>query len=86
MDYILDPDVGAEITKYFGYSTPNQASLDVLAKDDPAIVDNKATNPSRDSLLGLLGTRDVGPAMSKLYLSTWQQVSGQGDAGEGNGQ
>jgi spermidine/putrescine transport system substrate-binding protein len=82
MDYVLDPRVGAEITKYFGYSTPNQASLDILAKEDPAIVDNKATNPSRDSLLGLLGTRDVGPAMRQLYLSIWQQVSGLSSSGE----
>ena len=82
MDYVLDANVGAEITRFFGYSTPNQASLDILAKEDPAIVNDKATNPSRDSLLGLLGTRDVGPAMRQLYLSIWQQVSGQSGSGE----
>ena len=77
MDYVLDADVGAKITRYFGYSTPNSASLDVLSKDDPAIVDNSATNPPRDALLGLLLTTDVGTAGAQRFLDTWKGVSGE---------
>ena len=49
----------------------------MLAKDDPAIADNAATNPSRDSLLGLLLTKDVGPAGTQRFLDTWKEVSGE---------
>jgi spermidine/putrescine transport system substrate-binding protein len=76
MDYVLQGDVGAKITEFFGYSTPNRAALDVLAKSDPAIVDSTATNPSRDALLGLLLTRDVGTAGTQRFLDTWKGVSG----------
>jgi len=74
---VLDADVGATITRYFGYSTPNSASLDVLSKDAPAIVDNSATNPPRDALLGLLLTTDVGAAGTQRFLDTWEAVSGE---------
>jgi spermidine/putrescine-binding protein len=77
MDYVLDAHVGAQITKFFGYSTPNQAALDVLSTNDPAIADNPATNPPRDALLGLRLTTDVGTAGAQRFLDTWKEVSGE---------
>jgi spermidine/putrescine-binding protein len=74
IDYVLRPEVGAEITRFFGYSTPNQASLELLvAEGDPA-VDNVATNPPADSLLDLLLTKDVGEDGTALYEETWEEV------------
>ena len=74
IDYLLEPQVGAEITKYFGYSTPNRASLDLLLSQHDPSVDNVATNPPADALLGLLITKDVGPAGTERFENAWKEV------------
>lgn len=74
IDYVLEPDVGAEITRFFGYSTPNSASLDLLLDEDDPSVANEATNPPRDSLLGLRLTKDVGVQGSLRFEQDWAAV------------
>ena len=74
IDYVLDPQVGADITRFFGYSTPNSASLGILESDNDPSVDNVATNPPRDALLGLLLEKDVGPEGSLRFEATWEEV------------
>jgi spermidine/putrescine-binding protein len=74
IDYVLRPDVGAEITRFFGYSTPNRASLDLLLDEGDPAVDNVATNPPAVALLGLLLTKDVGEVGTALYEDTWEEV------------
>ena len=71
---MLEPQVGADITKYFGYSTPNRASLDLLLGQHDPSVDNVATNPPADALLGLLITKDVGPAGTERFENAWKEV------------
>ena len=74
IDYLLEPQVGADITKYFGYSTPNHASLDLLLSQHDPSVDNVATNPPADALLGLLITKDVGPAGTARFENAWKEA------------
>lgn len=74
MDYVLEPGPGADITRFFGYSTPNRAALDLLAEQDDPAVDNEATNPSRDALQGLLLTKDVGADGAARFEQVWKEV------------
>jgi spermidine/putrescine-binding protein len=74
IDYVLEPEVGAEITRTFGYSTPNDAALDVLEDENDPAVDNVATNPPQDALLDLLLTKDAGPEGNARFEQAWEEV------------
>jgi spermidine/putrescine transport system substrate-binding protein len=74
MDYVLEPEPGAEITRFFGYSTPNEKALELLAERGDEEVDIEATNPPRDALQGLLLTKDVGPEGSARFDEAWEEV------------
>jgi spermidine/putrescine transport system substrate-binding protein len=74
IDYVLEPDVGADITRFFGYSTPNDASLGILEDANDPSVDNAATNPPQDALLDLLLEKDVGPEGSARFEQTWEEI------------
>jgi spermidine/putrescine-binding protein len=74
IDYVLRADVGAQITRFFGYSTPNAASLALLLQEKAPAATNVATNPPIDALQGLLLTKDVGSAGSERFVQTWQRV------------
>jgi spermidine/putrescine-binding protein len=74
IDYVLEPEVGADITRFFGYSTPNRESLDLLVQANDPAVSNEATNPPRDALLGLLLTKDVGAEGSARFEQAWEEI------------
>ena len=52
IDYVLQGDVSAEISRAYGYSTPNQAALDVLATIDPAFANDPISNPPKGGPAG----------------------------------
>lgn len=73
IDYILDGQVGADISNYTAYASPNQKSIDdklILAEylDDPIIYPDEATSEV------LFDVVDVGDEAARLYSDAWQEM------------
>ena len=73
INYILDPKVGAQLSNYMHYATPNKESLPLINKED---LDNPAIYPSADVMGNLQFVNDVGDKQ-KLYEDAWALVKGQ---------
>lgn len=74
IDYLLLGEVSARVSRAYGYSTPNQAALEILADTDPAFVDDPISNPPAASLLGLRIVKNVGDAGQARFVAAWDQV------------
>jgi len=70
MNYILEPEVGAALSNYIKYATPNQAALPFISKED---LKNPGLYPSGDVMARLFIMADVGQAY-KLYEDAWNDV------------
>jgi spermidine/putrescine transport system substrate-binding protein len=70
INFILDPEVGAKLSNFNRYATPNQASLPLNTPKDRA---NPAIYPSPAEMKGLQYVRDVG-ADTRLYDEVWTAV------------
>jgi len=68
VNYILDPQVSALITKAYPYTNPNKAALEVLG---PEYVDNPARNPSEEVLEGGFENRNQTPEVLAIYDDMW---------------
>jgi spermidine/putrescine transport system substrate-binding protein len=75
IDYVLQGDVSARISRTYGYSTPNRAALDALATSDPAFADDPISNPPPETLLGLRLVKNVGPAGQARFEAAWDRVT-----------
>lgn len=75
IDYVLQGDVSAKISETYGYSTPNQASLGVLATADPEFASDPISNPPLETLLGLRLVKNVGPEGQARFEAAWKQVT-----------
>lgn len=73
IDYVLEPNVAAEISRTYDYSTPNAQALDVLDKTNPTLVATPAFAPSHDALQGLLLTKYVGRAGTVRFDNAWKE-------------
>jgi spermidine/putrescine transport system substrate-binding protein len=73
LDYILDPVVGADISNYTAYASPNQKSI-----DDKLIAEELLTDPiiypSEETSKVLFGLSDVGEDAAKLYNDAWIEM------------
>jgi spermidine/putrescine transport system substrate-binding protein len=70
MDFILRPDVGAQLSTYLAYATPNAASLPLIKEEertDPRIY------PTEAQLAGMVMLEDVSSATT-LYDQVWTRV------------
>lgn len=77
IDYILDPQVGADISNYTAYATPNQAALDGGLIDEAMRVD-PAVYPT-DDILGTLFyaeafPMDVQSDAEMIWNNAWDEV------------
>ncbi len=70
MNYILDPQVGATLTNYINYGSPNKAAEKLIHKD---ILDNPLINPPADVLAKLPFQKDIGEDELK-YSDRWTEV------------
>ena len=70
IDFILEPEVGARVSNFNQYATPNRASLRFI---DPKDLRNPAIYPPPGVSERLEFLRDLGPD-SKLYDEVWTQV------------
>jgi spermidine/putrescine transport system substrate-binding protein len=71
INYLLEPEVGAKLTNYVQYGSPNQASLPYIEDDilnDPAIYPSEAV---RERLFFLV---DVGIAIDDSYQLAWEEI------------
>lgn len=70
INWILEPKVGAELSNYNSYATPNEASMPFITPEDR---DNKQIYPSPEMMARLQAITDVGTAM-RLYDEAWTRV------------
>lgn len=70
IDFLLDPHVGARLSNFNKFATPNKASLAFI---DPADAKNPILYPSPEALATLQSLRDVGEA-DRLYDEAWTAV------------
>lgn len=70
MNYILNPQIGAQLAKYINYATPNKASLEVLDKD---FTENRVINPTEEEIKRMVFLKDPGDA-ARLFDEAWTIV------------
>ncbi len=80
INYLLEPAVGAALSNYIHFGSPNQAAEPLLNTADR---NNPALYPPSDVQRRLFYLVDVGPQTTELYDQAWQQVLG---AQNGQGQ
>lgn len=71
INYILDPEVGAVLSNFVQYGTPNKASIPFINEED---LNNPAIYPPasvRDRLFFLV---DVNLAAAELYDQAWEEI------------
>ncbi len=73
IDYILDPQVGADISNEIGYASPNQAALDAGLIDEKYL-NNGVTYPD-EATLARLWTVDANPDIEEAYIDAWDQIT-----------
>ena len=71
INYLLDSKVGAALSNYTHYATPNQAALPFVNQADR---DNPALYPPPDVQARLFLLSDVGSQSSSLYEAAWTQI------------
>jgi spermidine/putrescine transport system substrate-binding protein len=70
IDFLLDPAVGARLSNFNRYATPNQASLPLIAEADRK---NSAIYPPEELMQKLEYLEDVGEA-TRVYDEIWTAV------------
>ncbi len=70
INYLLDAKVGAQLSNYINYATPNAASLPQIAEESRK---NPRVYPSSDDLKRMSYLQDVGDA-TNLYDEVWTAV------------
>ena len=74
LNYLLRPQVGADISNFTGYSTPNRASFPLVLdslKNDPSLY------PPQDVLDRLEFLKDVGSDATAVYSRIWNEIKSQ---------
>jgi spermidine/putrescine transport system substrate-binding protein len=71
MNYILDPQVGADLSNYTAYGTPNDAARDYI---DEELISNPAIYPTEAVQNSLSFVVEV-PEASAIYESLWQDIT-----------
>jgi spermidine/putrescine transport system substrate-binding protein len=71
LNFILAPDVGADLASYTRYSSPNLAALSQISPEDRA---NPALYPTEETRRHLFFLVDVGGAATKLYNTAWDSL------------
>jgi spermidine/putrescine transport system substrate-binding protein len=72
IDYLLDAQVGADISNYTSYATPNQRSLDMSLIDED-LFNNSAIYPSGEVRKNLFSIKPD-PSTDQLYDDAWNAL------------
>jgi spermidine/putrescine transport system substrate-binding protein len=70
INYLLRPDVSAEISNFTGYSSPNRTALPFIDED---LLNDVSMYPNSEIMERLEYMRDVGDA-TRLYNRVWNEV------------
>jgi spermidine/putrescine transport system substrate-binding protein len=73
IDYILDPQVGADISNFTAYATPNQKSIDDKLIDEAMLTD-PIIYPTEEVSQNLFTVVDVGDEAARLYNDAWTEL------------
>ena len=73
IDYILDARVGAELSNFIAYASPNQASIESGFIDEE-ILNDPAIFPPEEQLANLFAIIDVGAEAEELYNNAWDEL------------
>ena len=73
IDYILDAKVGADLSNYIAYASPNQASIESGFIDEE-ILNDPAIFPPEEQLANLFSIIDVGAGAEQLYNDAWDEL------------
>jgi spermidine/putrescine transport system substrate-binding protein len=72
IDYILHPQVGADISNYTAYATPNRTAIE-MGLIDEAYLSDTAIYPDEETFERLFFIRD-NPETEQLYNDAWDEV------------
>lgn len=72
IDYVLDPQVGADIANYTAYGSPNQASLDAGLIDEDYLA-NPGIYPTEETSERLFLVRE-NPDTEEIILDAWDEI------------
>jgi len=72
LDYILDPQVGADISNYTAYASPNQAAIDGKLIT-PDLLSNPGIYPPEDIRAHLFSIKPI-PEGEQLYNDAWDEI------------
>jgi spermidine/putrescine transport system substrate-binding protein len=72
LDYILDPQVGANISNYTAYGSPNQTAID-LGLIDEALLNNPGIYPSEEIRARLYQNPNT-PDLEVAYSAAWDEI------------
>lgn len=75
IDYLLDPQVSADISNFTDYTTPNQKAID-LKLIDADMLSSPIVYPTEETSKHLYLINDVGDA-AQLYNDAWGEVKVQ---------
>ncbi len=70
IQFILDPEVGARLSNYIYFATPNAASLQMI---DPEALENPAIYPDEETQKKLQYIQDLGKN-NQIYSELWQMI------------
>lgn len=70
INWILSPEVGAELSNYNSYATPNEAALPFIVPEDRH---NKQIYPDEETIGKLYVAGDLGKTM-RLYDAAWTRI------------
>ena len=73
MDYILDAKVGADLTNYIAFASPNQASIESGFIDE-AILNDTAIFPPEEELANLFTIIGTSADAEELYNNAWDEL------------
>jgi putrescine transport system substrate-binding protein len=71
INYILEPQVAADITNYVWYANPNAAADEFV---DPEILSDPAIYPTEDVMANLFALKAKTPAFDRLLTRSWTRV------------
>lgn len=71
INYILAPEVGAQLSNFTHYSTPNLAALPLINEADRY---NPSLYPSAEIRNRLYFAVDLGPEMTQFYEEVWEDI------------
>ncbi|MGJ3239773.1 MAG: polyamine ABC transporter substrate-binding protein [Anaerolineae bacterium] len=73
IDYVLDPQVAADISNYTAYASPNQAAID-QGLVDSAYLEDPGIYPDEDSASNLFVIEEPAEEVEQAYNDAWDEL------------